>query len=349
MDSAVAVMLLQEGLTQGSVYILIALAIVLVFSVTRILFLPAGDLVAFAALTLAALQQARLPGTVWIALGLGAIAAGLEYRTRSRIDNRARAARAAASMLVPPVLAVGATWAASAWAPLPLPVAIALTLALITSVAPALYRVAFEPLQDASVLVLLVAAVAVHFALTGLGLFFFGPEGVRNEPFSDAFISIGEASVSLQSLFIIGACLAVIVSLRHFFRNTLLGKALRATAVNRHGARVVGIRASLSGRLAITAAVFICALAGVMVSSINTIYYDSGFLIGLKGFVGAVIGGLVSYPLAALGALFVGLLEAYAAFAASAFKEVIVFATLVPVLLWLSSRHDAATENEDSL
>jgi branched-chain amino acid transport system permease protein len=63
--------------------------------------------------------------------------------------------------------------------------------------------------------------------------------------------------------------------------------------------------------------------------------------VALKGFVGAVIGGMTSYPLAALGAVFVGLLESFASFYASAFKEVIVFSLLIPVLLWrsLMSRH----------
>ena len=65
-------------------------------------------------------------------------------------------------------------------------------------------------------------------------------------------------------------------------------------------------------------------------------YYDSGFLVSLKGFVGAIIGGLVSYPLAAAGALLVGLLEAFSSFWASGFKEVIVFTLIIPVLLWRS-------------
>ena len=83
------------------------------------------------------------------------------------------------------------------------------------------------------------------------------------------------------------------------------------------------------------------AFSGILIAPITTIYYDSGFLIGLKGFVGAIIGGLASYPVAALGALLVGLLESYSSFYASAFKEVIVFTLIIPVLLWrsLTSKH----------
>ena len=76
--------------------------------------------------------------------------------------------------------------------------------------------------------------------------------------------------------------------------------------------------------------------SGLLIGPITTIYYDTGFLIGLKGFVAAIIGGLASYPLAAAGAVLVGLLESFSSFWASAFKEVLVFTLIIPVLLWRS-------------
>jgi len=93
--------------------------------------------------------------------------------------------------------------------------------------------------------------------------------------------------------------------------------------------------------LSFTLAAAIGACSGILISPITTVYYDSGFLIGLKGFVGAIIGGLASYPMAAAGAILVGLLESYSSFWASAFKEVIVFTLIIPVLLWrsLTTRH----------
>jgi branched-chain amino acid transport system permease protein len=82
-------------------------------------------------------------------------------------------------------------------------------------------------------------------------------------------------------------------------------------------------------------------LCGILISPVTTLYYDSGFLLSLKGFVGAIIGALVSYPVAAAGALLVGLIESFSAFWASAYKEVIVFTLIIPVLLWrsLTTRH----------
>jgi len=83
-------------------------------------------------------------------------------------------------------------------------------------------------------------------------------------------------------------------------------------------------------------AALIGALSGLLIGPTTTVFYDSGFLIGLKGFVAAVVAGLSSYPGALLGALFVGIVEAFASFWASAFKEVIVFTLILPVLLWRS-------------
>ena len=86
---------------------------------------------------------------------------------------------------------------------------------------------------------------------------------------------------------------ALIVALYLFFGRTLYGKALRATAVNRVGARLCGISPNFAGALTFTLAALLCAFCGVLIGPITTVYYDSGFLVSLKGFVGAIIGGLV--------------------------------------------------------
>jgi branched-chain amino acid transport system permease protein len=130
------------------------------------------------------------------------------------------------------------------------------------------------------------------------------------------------------------------------FEFTLYGKALRATAVNRVGARIVGIRPSTTGTLAFLLASLLGAISGLLIGPVTTLYYDSGFLIGLKAFVGAIFGAMVSYPLTAVGAILVGMLESYASFWSSAFKEVVVFSLLIPILLWRSLTA-APVEEED--
>ena len=171
-----------------------------------------------------------------------------------------------------------------------------------------------SPLADASVLVLLIVAVAVHFAISGWRCCIFGPEGFRTEPMTRAFFDLGPINVSGQSILIVASSAIFSFLLFLFFERTLIGKALRATAVNRVGARLVGILPSTTGAIAFLLASVLAGISGILIGPVTTLYYDSGFLIGLKAFVGAIIGGLVSYPATAVGAILVGLFESYAAF-----------------------------------
>lgn len=338
MDATIAGILALDGLTNGAVYALLALATVLLFAVTRVIFIPQGEFVAFGALTLALLQTGKVPGTVWFLLVLAGAVAVLDLVAGVRHRHRAGriALQLARTLMLPVLVSLIAIWAAPrGW---PLLAQALLTLALVTPFGSLIYRIAFESLADASVLVLLIVSVGVHFALVGLGLFFFGAEGFRNPSFWDQRFSAGALSLSGQAVIIFLVSIALIVMLWLLFERTLVGKALRATAVNRLGARLMGISSAGAGRLAFTMAAFIGALSGLLIGPTTTIFYDSGFLIGLKGFVAAVFAGLTSYPLALAGALGVGLLESFGSFWASAFKEVIVFSAILPVLLWRSLR-----------
>jgi branched-chain amino acid transport system permease protein len=322
---------------------LLALATVLVFAVTRVIFIPQGEYVAFGALTLALFQAGKVPGTVWFLLALAALAAlgDVVNGVRQHVPAKKVALQVVRTLAWPVLASLVAIWAAPRG--LPLVAQALLTLALVTPFGSLIYRLAYESLADASVLVLLIVSVGVHFALVGLGLFFFGAEGFRNPSFWDSRFSAGALTLSGQTVIIFIASIALIVSLWLFFERTLTGKALRATAVNRAGARLMGISSSGAGRLAFTMAALIGALSGLLIGPTTTIFYDSGFLIGLKGFVAAVFAGLSSYPLALVGALGVGLLESFGSFWASSFKEVIVFSSILPVLLWRSLR-DPHTE-----
>jgi len=344
-DFSIAGILALDGVTNGAVYALLALATVLVFAVTRVIFIPQGEFVAFGALTLALFQAGKVPGTVWFLLVLvTAVAVGdLVHGLRHRVPAARLARQAVATLAYPVAIALVCWWAAPRG--LPLLVQAALTLALVTPFGPLVYRLAYESLADATVLVLLIVSVGVHFALVGLGLFFFGAEGYRNPSFWDQRFSAGALTVSGQTLIIFAASLVLIVSLWLFFERSLRGKALRATAVNRLGARLMGISSAAAGRLSFTMAAFIGALSGLLIGPTTTVFYDSGFLIGLKGFVAAVFAGLSSYPLALVGALGVGLLESFGSFWASAFKEVIVFGSILPVLLWRSLRDPHGEEH----
>jgi len=334
-DLSIAAFLVQDGVTNGAIYALLALALVLVFTVTRIIWIPSGEFVTYGTLTLAGLQLGKPPGTIGLLVGMALAAALVETIASLRNREGRRLPRRLALWLGVPLLIAGVIgWAAPrGW---PLPLQVALTLAAVTALGPLLYRIVYQPIADASVLVLLIVSVAVHFVLTGLGLWFFGAEGSRTPAFTNLSFKVSDLTFSAQSLLVVATSVVLIGALYVFFGRTLHGKALRATAVNRIGARLVGISPSFAGTLTFVLAGLLCAFCGVLIGPITTVYYDSGFLVSLKGFVGAIIGGMVSYPLAAGGALLVGLLEAFSSFWASAFKEVIVFTLIIPVLLWRS-------------
>ena len=333
MDATIAALLTQDGLTNGSIYCLLALALVLVFAVTRVIFVPQGEFVAFSALTLAAFEQNKLPGTVWLLLALAAVAALADVVSLWREPRRML--RSIAGTSLPSALAALLVWGVAS-AQMPFSIQVLTTIAAVTAMGPAVYRLAFQPIASATVLTLLIVSVAVHFVLMGLGLLFFGAEGVRTTAFTSASFSLGSVSISGQSLLVYAFTIFLVIAMALFFKFTLFGKALRATAANRTGARLVGISPNFAGSLSITLSAAIGAVSGLLIAPIATIYYDSGFLIGLKGFVGAIVGGLASYPIAAAGAIFVGLVESFSSFWASAYKEVIVFTLIIPVLLWRS-------------
>jgi branched-subunit amino acid ABC-type transport system permease component len=345
MDLTIAALLAQDGITNGAIYALLALALVLVFAVTRVIWIPSGEFVAYGTLTLAGMQLGKPPGTIGLLVGMAIVAGAIETWTCLAHGQARRLPRRLLLWTgVPLAIASFVQWLA----PLqpPFAVQIVLALAAVTALGPLLYRIVYQPLAEASVLVLLIVSVAVHFALTGLGLWFFGPEGSRTPPFSSGSFRMGDVIVSAQSILVVLTSVLLIVALYFFFGRTLYGKALRATALNRVGARLVGISPNLAGALTFTLAALLCAFSGVLIGPITTVYYDSGFIVSLKGFVGAIIGGLASYPLAAAGALLIGLLESFSSFWASAFKEVIVFTVIIPVLLWrsLTSRHHEEDE-----
>jgi branched-chain amino acid transport system permease protein len=345
MTLEIILLLAQDGISTGALYVLVALGIVLIFLVTRVIFVPFGDVVGYSALTVAALQLQQMPGTVWLVLTLAALATAMEAYALVRRGEMRRLPKALLLYAVLPAIPTALVWLA-AGRELPIWVSIALTLAIIMPISPLLYRIAFRPLADASVLVLLIIAVAVHFAMSGLSLLYFGPEGFRSEPITSALFEIGPIAISGQSILIVASSAIFSLLLFLFFERTLTGKALRATAVNRVGARLVGILPSTTGVTAFLLASGLAGICGILIGPVTTLYYDSGFLIGLKAFVGAIIGGLVSYPAAAIGALFVGLLESYAAFWDSALKEVFVFSALIPILIWQSLTSGRGIEEE---
>jgi branched-chain amino acid transport system permease protein len=345
MDGLILLFLLQDGLTNGAIYALLGFALVLVFAVTRIIFIPQGEFVAYGGLTFALLSIGKIPSTIWLLLVFGIASCVIQlWRTRYLLTLRSFIREIAGGIALPLavffLIRMLARPDQSVW------LNFLLTLAIVVPMGPYLYRIAFQPLANASVLTLLIAAVGVHLSMVGLGLVFFGPEGLRAPTLTDISFTLGKLPFTGQTIAVYAVTLALTGGLYLFFDRTLRGKALRATAANRLGARLVGISVAGSGQIAFALSSFLGAISGILIMPVTTVYYDTGFLIGLKGFVAAIFGALASYPITAVAAIAVGIIEAFASFHASSYKEVIVFMLIVPVLLWRSLYAPQIEEDE---
>jgi branched-chain amino acid transport system permease protein len=342
-DTDIFLLLLQDGLTTGAIYVLLAVGLLIVFSVTRVMFIPQGEFVAYGALTVASLSAGRAPPTLWLLdIGLAAwaafaIAAALIRHQPIAWHKPLLALLYAAALTALVYLLPGAH--SLPW------LMLLLSIGIVAPMAPLAYRFAYQPLADAAILVLLLLSMALHLVMQGIGLVMFGAEGVRTAPLVRGSFPLGGLDISGQSICIAVCCLVLVGGLRWLFQRTMLGKALRAAASDRLGARLMGIDAATTGQFAFLLAGITGALAGALIGPLTPIYYDTGFTIGLKGFVAAIIGGLVSYPAAALGALGIGLIESFANFWISAYSPVIFFGLLIPVLVVLSIATGASRED----
>lgn len=345
----IALILSVDGVAGAAIYLLAGLGLVLVFSVTRVIFVPFGDVAVFSALTLAFLEAGRWPPTIALVAALAAATVAKEVYALIRRRQIARIPYAVLAWGVLPLLPCLPAQVL-AGREIPALAAIALSLALVVPIVPLMARLVFHPIAHASTLVLLIASLVMHFLLSGLGLLFFGPEGFRTQPLMRGAVELAPGfMISAQVLLMVGAAAVLAALFFLAFERTLVGKALRATAVNRVGAQLVGIRPASTATLTYCAVSLLAGFVGILIAPATTMYYDSGLIIGLKAFVAAIIGGLSSYPLTALGALAVGMLESFASFWNGALKDVIVFSLLIPALVVRShfSHHSDEAEEED--
>src|SRR5690606_11386757 len=144
MDLSIAAILGVDGVINGAIYALVAIALVLVFAVTRIVFIPQGEYVAFAALTMALFQTGTMPGTVWLLLLMVALVLLMDaWRAWREAWPLARWARLAVRTAALPLVACGLTAWLVPQQP-PMLVQALLTLGLVTPMGPLVYRLAYR-------------------------------------------------------------------------------------------------------------------------------------------------------------------------------------------------------------
>jgi branched-chain amino acid transport system permease protein len=147
-------------------------------------------------------------------------------------------------------------------------------------------------------------------------------------------LTFGIVRLSPQALWVVGVTAVVAVSLHGFFNYTLLGKAMKATAVNRRAAAWMGIPVERMVALSFGLSAMLGAIGGVVFTPLISTQFDAGLAFTLKGFAAAIIGGLGNIKGAIFGGLMLGILEALStAFVSSLYGDAITYGILFIVLI----------------
>jgi branched-chain amino acid transport system permease protein len=220
---------------------------------------------------------------------------------------------------------------------LPLPVALLLAIIVPAIVGVLIEKLAIEPVKGAETVTLIIITIGASLVIRGLVAVFLGKNTHSLPPFSgDTPIEILGATLLPQSLWVLGVTALVVVALWYFFNRTLQGKAMLATSFNRLAAELVGINTSWVLFMSFAMSAALGALGGILLTPITMTSYDVGIMLGLKGFVAAVLGGLGNGLGAVVGGLLVGVLEAMGAgYISSAYKDAIPFVLILFILFFM--------------
>ncbi len=219
----------------------------------------------------------------------------------------------------------------------PLPLAIAAAVLLTGAVGVALQVAFMRWLKEPDVLRMIVITIALSILVREAALHVWD-EKVRALPFfsgdETSSIAVLGARISPQILWILGISAVLVAGLTLFFRMSLLGRAMRATAANATAARLCGIKTRSVVTFSFFLAAAIGALAGCAVSPMTQTQYDMGTSLAVKGFTVAVLGGLGSTGAAVAAGLLVGVLEAVSiSVLPLAFKDVVSLTILLAILV----------------
>ncbi|SEI00071.1 branched-chain amino acid ABC transporter permease [Paracoccus alkenifer] len=228
------------------------------------------------------------------------------------------------------------TWFAHA-AGLPLPLAALIAIAATAALGVAMNKLAIEPARGAPVVSLIIITIGASIFIQGAAQLVFDKQIHSFPAFSgDDPIRIGGATILPQSLWVIGGALATFVGLWVFFTRTLLGRAVLATSNNRLAAQLVGINTNFVMTLSFALSAGIGALAGVLATPITLTSYGVGIGFALKGFAGAMLGGMGNPKGALVGGFAIGLIEAMTAgYLSSQYKDAAAFIMILLVLFFM--------------
>lgn len=217
----------------------------------------------------------------------------------------------------------------------PLPLAVAAAALGTVVVGGLLNRLAIAPARDADPVSLIIITIGASIFIDGVAALIFGKNQHLVPAFSnDDPIRILGATLLPQSVWMMVTAAVLVGVVTWYFRFTLAGKAMRAVSINADVASLVGINPAKFLFVAFCMSAFLGAMAGAVSAPITTTVYDIGLVLGLKGFVGATLGGLGSAMGAVVGGLVLGIFESLVAgYISTAYKDAVPFVLIIVILM----------------
>jgi branched-chain amino acid transport system permease protein len=219
---------------------------------------------------------------------------------------------------------------------LPLPIGVTMAVAAVTLMGGLVERLTIHPARRSSPVTLIIITIGVDITLRGIALLVWGTDPYPLPPFTGGPpLRVAGAIITRQGVWILGTTGLVLVFLYVFFEHTYPGKILRACAINPLSARLSGIRPDRMSLLAFALSAGLGAVAGIVIAPLTLVSYDMGLYLGLRGFIAAIMGGLVSPAGAVAGALLLAVLENLAGgLFRAAYKETVAFVVLFLILFF---------------
>jgi len=220
---------------------------------------------------------------------------------------------------------------------IPMPVALVLAIVIPAAVGVLIEKLAIEPAKGADTVSLIIVTIGVSLILRGVVQIWLGKSPAVFPAFSgDQPIKIGGAALAPQSLWVLGMSAVIVLALWLFFNRTVAGKAILATSIDPLAAQLVGINTKWVLMVCFALSAAIGAIGGILVTPITMTSYDVGIMLGLKGFVAAIVGGLGSGLGAVAGGLLVGIVEQLAAgYISAAYKDAVPFLLIFVILFFM--------------
>lgn len=217
---------------------------------------------------------------------------------------------------------------------LPLPLAFILTVFGVAFAGFLFERLAIRTVRKPDHIVLIIITVGASIFLRGMSMLVWGKDARSVPTFTDhAPLDIAGAKLLPQSIWIVLIALFCVILLHLFFRKTLTGKAMEATAISKKAAWLTGIPSEKMILLAFCFSTGMGAVAGIIIAPITMCSYDMGTMLGLKGFCAAMLGGLGSLWGSIIGGLLLGIMESFGVgFLSSSLKDAIAFMLLLLIL-----------------